>query len=279
MSELQVYKGQIKTAFQNEPPFTVGEARQKIIDMTGIKRGLTQVRHFMRHQLGLRIRKLGPLPGGKLSVQELAGLQAEFLKEQLIPLLNRALAGKGDVFFVDAVHPVQGFHSAQVWSEHKLYQRTSSGRNRINILGALNAVTLQLYSLYNDSYITSTAIGELMEWLRKDHRYRRLHLILDNAKYQKCEYVRKKAAKYRINLVYLPSYSPNLNIIERLWKFLKKQVLAGKYYKSKNEFEQAIISFLEKINQGCYGEQLKTLLTLNFQTIKATSNFSQFYAA
>jgi transposase len=270
-----VHQEELKAALQADPPHTVGQARQRIIELTKIERSLTQVRHFLRNTLGWGLRKLSPLPGGKLSIEELVEQQAEFLQQQLIPLLQRALAGKCEAFFVDAVHPVQGFHTAKVWCERKLYQRTSSGRNRINVLGALNAATRQLYSLYNDSYVNAQTMVELMEWLRKDHRYRRIFLILDNARYLKCKFVTRMAAKYRINLVYLPPYSPNLNIIERLWKYLKKQVLAGKYYATKKDFEQAIVNFLEQINQGNHDLELARLLTLNFQTLNTKNNFSQ----
>jgi hypothetical protein len=48
-------------------------------------------------------------------------------------------------------------------------------------------------------------------------------LVLDNARYQKCQLVWAVAETLQIELLYLPAYSPNLNLIERLWKFVKKQ--------------------------------------------------------
>ncbi len=55
-------------------------------------------------------------------------------------------------------------------------------------------------------------------------------LILDNARYQKCQIVWLLACELNIELLYLPSYSPNLNLIERLWKFVKKKCLYSIYY-------------------------------------------------
>ena len=65
-------------------------------------------------------------------------------------------------------------------------------------------------------------------------------IIMDNAKYQRCELVKNLAEKLKIELLFLPSYSPNLNIIERLWKWVKKDCLYCKYYEKFNDFKIAI---------------------------------------
>ncbi len=70
--------------------------------------------------------------------------------------------------------------------------------------------------------------------------------VPDNARYQKCEPVREPAASLNIELLYLPAYSPNLNIIERLWKFVKKKCLWSKYYAGFNEFKTAITDCLNQ---------------------------------
>lgn len=70
-----------------------------------------------------------------------------------------------------------------------------------------------------------------------------------------------------IEILFLPPYSPNLNLIERLWKFTKKKVLYGKFYESPELFHAAIRTFFEQINQK-YTNELETLLTLKFQIVK-----------
>ncbi len=92
-------------------------------------------------------------------------------------------------------------------------------------------------------------------------------LVLDNARYQKCEVVRLLAAELKIELLYLPSYSPNLNLIERLWKFVKKEVLSCRYYEDFSRFKAAIIECLEGI-EGKHSDAIASLLTLNFQTFE-----------
>ena len=94
----------------------------------------------------------------------------------------------------------------------------------------------------------------------------KIYLVMDNARYNKAYSVQNLALELNIELIYLPPYSPNLNIIERLWKFFKKKVMKNTYYQEFNDFYEAICSFFK--NFDTYQEELKTLLTLNFQIIK-----------
>jgi transposase len=90
---------------------------------------------------------------------------------------------------------------------------------------------------------------------------------MDNARYQHCQSVLDKAKGLNIEILFLPPYSPNLNIIERLWKFTKKKVLYGKFYENPDLFHKTIRTFFEQINQK-YHLELESLLTLKFQIIK-----------
>ena len=92
-------------------------------------------------------------------------------------------------------------------------------------------------------------------------------LILDNAKYQKCHLVWEMARMLDIDLLYLPSYSPNLNRIERLWTFVKKKCLYAKYYADFSDFKNAISACLSQTHDT-HKEELDSLLTLNFQSFK-----------
>ncbi|MDR2475652.1 MAG: transposase [Bacteroidales bacterium] len=89
--------------------------------------------------------------------------------------------------------------------------------------------------------------------------------MLDNAKYQHCLLVRELAEKLKIELLFLPFYSPNLNLIKRLWKFIKKDCLSCKYYDSFLKFTTAIDSCLNKIKNRECEEKMKSLLNLKFQ--------------
>lgn len=269
VSDLVKYADKIRASFDDDPPRCISEARKRIEQLTGLKRGVTQTRKFVKHVLQFRYRKFRPLPGGKQSIQNLAAQQADFLEQVLNPLLDKATRGVADVFFVDAAHPVQGFHDGQVWSREPVYIRTSSGRQRMNILGAMHAATRELYSISTTDYIRATTVVELISFLRQELPGRRIHLVLDNARYQRCKLVAKAARKHRVHLVFLPPYSPNLNLIERFWKFLKKKVLAGIHYPAKEDFINAIDNFIDEVNEGLYEEELNELINLKFQLLKA----------
>ena len=90
-------------------------------------------------------------------------------------------------------------------------------------------------------------------------------VIMDNARYQRCRYVLEIAARLKIEVLFLPPYSPNLNLIERLWKFVKKQCLYNEYYESFQLFKLAITTCLSETT-GRHKSALATLLTLDFQT-------------
>lgn len=140
------------------------------------------------------------------------------------------------------------------------------------MLGALNAVNQQVTTLINTTYINAEVIQEFLVQLRAQYPVLPITLVLDNARYQHCKAVIAFAESLHIKLLFLPPYSPNLNIIERLWKFAKKKVLYGKYYERPDQFHQAITNFFEQLDN--HQEQLKSLLTLKFQTF----DYSRIYA-
>ena len=144
-----------------------------------------------------------------------------------------------------------------------------SGRKRFNVLAALNAVTHEVITVTNDTYITGTQVCELLYKLAALGLMIPITLVLDNARYQKCRLVIDLAATLNIELLYLPSYSPNLNLIERLWKFVKKKCLYAKYYSDFSLFCAAISDCLAQPHIQ-YKDELDSLLTLKFQSFKNT---------
>jgi transposase len=132
------------------------------------------------------------------------------------------------------------------------------------VLGAVDFVTKQLVTVTNTTYITATTVCELLRVLATQHPGVPITLVLDNARYQKCALVQDLAKQLQIELLYLPAYSPNLNLIERLWKYVKKQCLNGKYYATFPEFQAAIENCLNRVNTD-YRDDMNTLLTRNFQ--------------
>ena len=152
-----------------------------------------------------------------------------------------------------------------IWCFERIFVKSPSGRKRFNVLAALNAVTHEVIMVTNDTYITGTQVCELLQKIAGLGLSIPITLVLDNARYQKCLVVRELAEALDIELLYLPTYSPNLNLIERLWKFVKKKCLYAKYYESFDEFSAAISDCLTQPHIK-YHLELKSLLTLRFQT-------------
>ena len=100
---------------------------------------------------------------------------------------------------------------------------TPPGRKRLNVFAALNAITLEIIPIINETYINSESCCKLLLKIASTNLSVPITLVLDNARYQKCKLVQDFAASLGMELLYLPSYSPNLNLIERYWKFVKKQ--------------------------------------------------------
>jgi len=150
--------------------------------------------------------------------------------------------------------------------------RAPSGRQRFNVLGALNAITYQLVTITNESYITAISVCELLDKLAGLGLQTPITLVMDNARYQRCRLVVEKAAALRIEILFLPTYSPNLNLIERLWKFVRKECLYAKYYEHFELFKRAIEHCLAETT-GRHAAALSSLLTLEFQSFQpATSD-------
>jgi transposase len=190
--------------------------------------------------------------------------QAEFLDTKLKPKLDEALAGQGHVFFVDAAHFVFGTFLCCLWSFARVYMRAASGRQRFNVLGAWNAVTRELVAVTNTTVVNSQTMCELLRKIADLGLSGPITLVLDNARYQHNALVKALAAELGISLLFLPSYSPNLNLIERLWKFTKRRALYGRYHPTFSDFQAAIQEVLDGLTTK-YAEPLASLMTLNFQ--------------
>jgi transposase len=161
--------------------------------------------------------------------------------------------------------PFLGF----LWCIARIFIPAPAGRQRFNVLGALNAITHEMITITNDTYITAQSVCTLLEKIAALYVGLPITIFLDNARYQKCALVIEKAKSLNIELCFLPPYSPNLNLIERVWKFVKKKCLYSKYYEKFPLFKEAISKCLEETMTTSKSE-LASLLTLRFQTFEKT---------
>jgi transposase len=270
-SELDDHRASLEEIFTKHPPRSIKQARHIIEEHTGVCRGLTQVRHFL-HRLGLAPRKVAAIPiPPKSTLPEHVKKQAEFKENELEPRLEQARQGLRQVLFVDAAHFVHAPFLGVLWCLARLCVRAASGRKRYNVLGALDCVSHRLIAVSNHSYINAESVCLLLRAVAAAATPGLpITLVLDNARYQKCAVVAELARQLGIELLYLPSYSPNLNLIERVWKFVKSECLRTKYYASYEEFHTAIQQCLDDLPSK-HKQAMDTLLTLNFQSFENVS--------
>ena len=190
--------------------------------------------------------------------------QALFLDKELLPRLEQAKRGQRTVLFVDAAHFVYGPFLGYLWCLVRLFVPGPSGRQRYNVLAALDAITHRVIRVCNHAYINAESVCALLRAVASAGLSGPITLVLDNARYQKCQVVQVLAESLGIELLYLPGYSPNLNLIERLWKFVKKECLGCRVLPTYEAFTKAIDDCLAKLNTR-YKHQMKTLLNLEFQ--------------
>ncbi len=175
------YTFTLEAFFKEHPPAAIKEAMSKIGEITGLKRSETQVRKYL-NSIGIKRRILGTIPS-KADLEK----QEKFKNEQLEPLLEEAKAEERKLFFVDAAHFVLAPFSGYLWSFTHLL-KAPAGRKRVNVLGALDAITHEL-TITNDTYINAQSFCDPLWKISRLNLDVPITLILDNARYQKCKVV------------------------------------------------------------------------------------------
>lgn len=156
-SELIPFKEIVLDYLKKTPPASIKQACSEIGELTGVHRQESQMSHYLK-KIGACCRQVCIIPG-KVDVQK----QKEFKEQELEPRLKEAEAGEREVFFVDAAHFVLQAFLGKVWSLCRVFIRSPSGRQRFNVLGALNAVTKEIITVVNNTYITSTEVCLLLK--------------------------------------------------------------------------------------------------------------------
>jgi len=214
------------------------------------------------HQMGFSYKKPKHIPGK-------ANQKAQ---EEFIEKYNELKVSKSpedQIYFMDGTHPLHNSQPAYGWIKKGKEQtlKTNTGRMRVNINGAYNIEEHKVI-IREDESINSQSTIALLEQMLKEQPLGILYIILDNAKYYRSQIVKDFLGQnQRIQFVFLPPYSPNLNIIERLWRFFKKKTTYNKYYEKFAVFKEKCLNFFENIDN--YKSELETLMTENFQLIQA----------
>ncbi len=167
---------------------------------------------------------------------------------------------------MDAVHEVHNAMPGYGWSRrgHRRCVPSNSGRQRFNILGAYSPQDAEYVDLETTENINAESVVQLAGKLETLHpTATRIVLIADNVRYNHARLLREQLGGSHVEIMYLPAYAPNLNLIERLWKFMKKQVKRNHFYATFEQFVTTIQSFLANLSE--YADELATLMVENFE--------------
>ena len=188
-------------------------------------------------------------------------------------MLMEAKTQDAVLLFEDAVHQLHTTHTGnaiqKVGKANTKRLESNTGRDRLTILGAVDPISLQFSSVTTTGMCNKDLCKLLIDQIVLDHRtaiesQKHIYVVLDNARYQKAYEVLEYAKTHGVTLVFLPPYCPHLNLIERLWKWLKKKV-RNRYFPTFQEFSDTIHTLLK--NLPTYHDELRTYLNPKFRII------------
>ena len=191
--------------------------------------------------------------------------------EHLHQLFKQAQEGEIHLLFFDPTHQVHNTVIGKCWQpiggENTITLPSNTGRRRLSVLGAINAITMQFSSIITEDNCDQDMVQATLKSIRSEYLDdKKIVMILDNASYNRAYATRDCAVDQNICLEFLPPYCPNLNLIERLWKFMKKKILRCQYYPTFKEFYTAVFDFCRNLPE--YSEEIESIFSQKFQIIK-----------
>ena len=232
-----------------------------LADTTGVRYSVSGLTDLL-HRLGYAYKLTTAVP-----CEADAARQTAFVAEQLTPLLAAAEAGEAVVYFADAAHPTHNTRATHVWTETGKQRPllTVSGRHRVNLNAALNAHVPSQVHLDETDCVNAQSTQRLYEKLLTAHPNGPVYVICDNARYYKNKTLAEWLVGKRLVQVFLPPYSPNLNLIERLWKFLRQKIINTAFYRTKGQFKTAVLDFFNRLPE--FGQELASRMSLKFHIL------------
>ena len=224
------------------------------------------------HRLGFTYKKASLTPGK-------ADPEAQRRFVAMLDELMRIKTAETPLLFADATHPTYNAQPAYGWIRRgqRAEVATTPGRKHLNLSGAVNAETREVV-MVEDERIDATTTIELFRRIEAQYPAAdTIYVFADNARYYRAKAVGEYLKSSRIRLEFLPPYSPNLNIIERLWKLMHKHTTYNRTYDSFREFREAILTFFFRLPEE-FSDSLRSLLTLKFNIVPEASERKQSVA-
>lgn len=193
--------------------------------------------------------------------------QREFIRQ-----INYYSQQNGTVLlFFDACHLLYNVVNVRMWQPRgkkgTIVIKSNTGRKRINILGALNIEDLSVLITLTEETCDAERVIEFLQKVKEAYPDAKIVVVLDNARYNYAKATRAFAEENKILLLFLPPYAPNLNLIERLWRFTKKHLVNNNHHEEFSQFFDAADTFFNNLSD--HHQELESLLTQKFQIIHA----------
>jgi len=191
--------------------------------------------------------------------------QKEFVEKY--ETLKGNLGPHDKIYSMDGSHPQHNSKPAYGWfpKGEPTKLKTNTGRKRINLNGAICSSDGDAVFKSYDRIDSEAVVDTLKEVEKNNPKAEKIYVISDNARYNHSKKVREFVASSKIEIVYLPTYSPNLNVIERVWKFFHEKVTNNRYYEKFDEFNHAVMDFFKNLH--LYKGELLTRIKDNFQIV------------
>src|SRR5258708_6049234 len=252
-TELKTYLTQNTKATAKEICVLIEERYSQKFSVIGVTKLL--------HRLGFSYKKPKVIPGKADKVK-----QSEFIANYRV--IKENLKPNDQIYFVDSSHPQHNTKPSYGWilkgKMNDKVIKTNTGRERLNLSGALSLGKNEA-TVISAKTINKFVTIRLIKKLEKKQPTGKIYIILDNASYYHAKVVTNYVKRKRIKLIFLPSYSPNLNLIERLWRFFHIKVTNNQYFETFDEFKYETLKFFRNLKK--YKPELDTLLTDNFQLL------------
>lgn len=256
-----VQKQELREYLKTNTPRTALEVAKYVLEKYEINYSVIGITKLL-HKLGFTYKKPKVIPG-KADMAK----QTQFI--QTYNAIKENLKSHDQIYFVDATHPEHNTKPSYGWilkgKKNDKYIKTNTGRERLNLNGALN-LTNKTAVVLEEKTINFKSTIKLLKKLSLNQPKGKIHLVLDNASYHHATAVKIWLKKHRrFKLHFLPPYSPNLNIIERLWRFFHQKITWNHYFETFEQFRRVTLKFFKNLTK--YKPELDSLLTDSFQTL------------